>query len=157
MAKVYGKSRGQVLLDSFLYEANEAFVKNYDLKDVEPFTLILIDYKEELEIRELVWDGARKHHRLVDIKTPQLWSSSTLYDQENRANRQLWFKKWLLDHNEAPDYNIAAFHARKHAEDDQVDIIMQRDNGLQTVSVSSIQVKDGNLEFIYTDLLNPVH
>ena len=50
--------------------------------DIEPFTLVLVDWSNELETYELVWDGLIKHFNKLP-QEPKIWSSSTLYTARN--------------------------------------------------------------------------
>ena len=54
----YRHSRGLVVLGIFSFDSAENFYKNYDLHDIEPFTLVLVFNGKLFEFR---WDGERKH------------------------------------------------------------------------------------------------
>ncbi len=46
--KKYRKSRGLILLESFDYITIDSFITSINLEQIEPFTMLLIDYKDEL-------------------------------------------------------------------------------------------------------------
>lgn len=150
----YTKSRGQILLDCFLYKDFSTAIKNIQLKGVEPFTLLLIEYKKELIFRQLVWDEKVTHIKTLPNNIPQIWSSATLYSKQDREVRKKWFSKWIEIHRNSSDLNILNFHTTKHGNTESNDIIMKRENDLQTVSVSQLKVNTLNESFLYHDLLD---
>jgi uncharacterized protein with NRDE domain len=149
---VYAKSRGHVLLDSFKFSTHSEFMSDVDLNNVEPFTLLLIDHENDLEFNQLVWDGEKKHIQKIDHGVARIWSSATLYSDPDRELRKNWFKSWLIENNENEDSNIFNFHSSKHSNVSRVNILMERENGLQTVSISQVRVIKENESFIYHDL-----
>jgi len=150
----YSRSRGLVLLESFSYANVTDFINNVNLNGVEPFTLLLFDTKNTLEITELRWDETKKHVSKIDATQPHIWSSSALYDKSTREQRKKWFQ-FLLDKNEPLNKDLLLkFHLSKHDKDAFNDIVMERANGLQTVSVSQIVMKkDSVATFDYYDLV----
>ncbi len=147
--ETYRMSRGQVLLDSFVYPDAKIFHALIDLEDIEPFTLLLWETQKGLQLHEFRWDGLEKYFSEIDLSRPKLWSSATLYDSESRQQRQQWFEQWLGHHEPS---KIAEFHQAKHGQDDQQDIVMRRENGLQTVSISQIRFENGAFSMQYSDL-----
>lgn len=150
----YSKSRGQVLIDCFRFNSFKDALEHLDLKDIEPFTLLLIDYNNEILFYELKWDGEIKHIQLISNHFPHIWSSATLYTQEDRQLRKNWFDKWLKMHNTSIDLNILNFHTTKHSIIESNDIIMKRKNDLQTISISQISITDKSESFLYYDLID---
>ena len=43
----YRKSRGLIVLDSFLFNSIDSFSKDYDLQNIEPFTMISVGFENE--------------------------------------------------------------------------------------------------------------
>lgn len=149
-ATEYRLSRGQILLDSFIYPNAEIFNAFIDLSNIEPFTLILIENSKRITINEIKWDGKEKHYIKIDTSKPKIWSSATLYDKHIREQREQWLTHWLTQ-NEA--LKIANFHITKHGNDQQNDVVMQREGGLQTLSISQIRCTDDDFVFDYIDLV----
>lgn len=153
----YRKSRGLVLLESF--EAHDA-VDFWDatvLEGVEPFTLLLIRGIETEQLLECRWDGEQKHLREVDAKRTSIWSSATLYDRNARINREQWFAQWIAMHAAQEDRNIIGFHTTKHGNDQTRDVLMEREGGLRTVSVTQV-ARIGHYErMFYQDLVSGQH
>jgi uncharacterized protein with NRDE domain len=79
--KSYRISRGVVVKDLLAAEDFEKTVDNYEFKDIEPFTIILADWKNQINFIELVWDGMEKHLTALE-KQSHLWSSAPLYTGE---------------------------------------------------------------------------
>src|SRR5690625_1856143 len=86
----YRKSRGLVVKDFLIFEDLDSELENYDLKGVEPFRSLVIDWRDELKLTELVWDE-EKLHRLDRNQKPCIWSSSPLYPKDLREKRRTWF------------------------------------------------------------------
>ena len=61
----YRKSRGLIVLEQFEFENFKVFTEKIYLSDIEPFTMISIEWegREEILLTELIWDGQVKHVR----------------------------------------------------------------------------------------------
>jgi uncharacterized protein with NRDE domain len=147
----YSRSRGQVLLESFDYQRITSFCESTNLENVEPFTLVLIDYNQTFELVEFRWDGTQKHQKAIRFAESMIWSSATLYDTSAREMRSTWFQNWLQKPSENTPAHILGFHTSKHGTDEKTDVLMQRTGGLQTVSVSQIVVENDKTTFLYND------
>lgn len=148
----YAKSRGHVLLDSFNFSTHSEFMSDVDLNNVEPFTLLLIDHENDIEFNQLVWDGEKKHIQKIDHDVARIWSSATLYSDTDRELRKAWFRNWIIENNESEDSNIFDFHSSRHSDVSRVNILMKRENDLQTVSISQVRVMKEKETFLYHDL-----
>ncbi len=150
----YVVSRGQVLLDYFNYQNASNFIEKLDCSQVAPFTLLMFEPVNEMTIHQLRWDGEQKFIENIDPNTPKLWASATLYDKTQRESRKMWFEQWIKEKSIIDGDYLRSFHTSKHTDDVQNDIVMQRDNGLQTVSVTQVQYHAGQLDMHYHDLIN---
>ena len=150
----YVVSRGQVLLDYFNYQNASNFIEKLDCSQVAPFTLLMFEHVNELTIHQLRWDGDQKYIENINPHVPKLWASATLYDKTQRESRKMWFEQWIKEKSIIDADYLRAFHTSKHTDDVQNDIVMQRDNGLQTVSVTQVQYHAGQLDMQYHDLIN---
>ncbi|HEX9600000.1 MAG TPA: NRDE family protein, partial [Mariniflexile sp.] len=56
----YLKSRGVMVLDFLTSESILTTAESYDLINIEPFTMVLVDWNTALKFYELVWDGTEK-------------------------------------------------------------------------------------------------
>lgn len=151
---IYSKSRGLVLLDFFERMNISDFITTINLEDVEPFTLLLIDHQNGFEFKELVWDGRVKHVGSNESIAARIWSSSTLYSENDRILRDSWFREWMNKNEQQEDFNILNFHAVKHSDNCENDILMNRNDTLKTVSISQIRVINNEFTFLYQDLLD---
>ena len=137
----YRKSRGRVIVESFAYIGVDAFLGHYDFVQIEPFTLVRIEQtKLKNIIHEIRWDGKQLHHNTKDATQPHIWSSVTLYDSKMRQKRQQWFDAWLHTDQDFTVDNIRDFHLNGGEGDPSVDFRMTRSGGLQTISLTCIQV-----------------
>jgi len=91
----YEKSRGLVVLDSFLDDSFERWLENCNLNNIEPFTLIL--FENESTLFELRWDGIKKHIKQLPTNKVHIWSSTTLYSPSAKEKREKWLESWLLE------------------------------------------------------------
>jgi len=147
----YKKSRGIVLLDFYKYNNVNQFVVNYDFKGIEPFTMVIVDYKSSLKLYELRWDGKQVHLSFKDHKTTHIWSSVTLYSKEVIEEREQWFKDWKGEQKDGynPD-EIKQFHLTGGKGVSESNLLMKRE-GTSTVSVTQVIKNEKMLEMNYTD------
>ncbi|MGX1024324.1 NRDE family protein [Flavobacterium sp. CS20] len=148
----YARSRGQVLKQRFDYQTNRDFVDNLNLKNIEPFTLLLIDHKDKIDFAELVWDGTQKHYKSIDPSKNHIWASATLYSEDQRQSRKKWFQHFLNQHHNITPNDILNFHTGSYTDDKKNDMLMQRNKMLKTISVSQINVFLDKASFVYKDL-----
>lgn len=145
----YKRSRGLVALDFFDYPTPADFYHHYNFEGIEPFTLIIFDNGNLYNIR---WDGTLAHLATLDVASPHIWSSSSLYSDEVKQMRQTWFDTWLQSN---PSYNAADilyFHQNAGTGDVENDLIMSRFDGkLCTVSHTQIIKKSDFIQMYYFD------
>lgn len=147
----YRISRGLVLLDFFQYLSVDRYVAEYNFDGVESFTLI-IKSNTDKQLEELRWDGQHIHRNKLNNQETYIWSSATLYTDEVIQEREQWFSKWLTEHQVYKQEDIINFHRFAGKGDSNNDVIMKRDNGVQTLSISSIIMHQGKLNMSYLDL-----
>jgi len=151
----YTKSRGVVLLESFQYSSPIEFEKKVNLQGVEPFTLLLLDFRNQQlnSFYELIWDGKKKYFSQLPTTENLIWSSATLYSSEVRKKREEIFRKWLMNNLNFEDKNILHFHNQKHGLAKAEDILMKGDGNLMTLSISQLQFNSEEIHFNYLDVL----
>ncbi|NJK93768.1 MAG: NRDE family protein [Bacteroidales bacterium] len=153
----YTRSRGNVLLQLATSPLSvESFFMKDSLTNVEPFTIVTFEQKNATPVfTEFVWDGKEKHFRELDKDAPYIWSSVTLYSEEHRNIRNEWFNQFFQkSNNDISPEDVFGFHSGTHTNDNSINVIMQRDGGLKTVSITQVIPKEGKLLMRYTDLLN---
>ncbi len=151
-------SRGTILVEFAASEENShEFFSGLNLARVEPFTVVSIEYTNSSvqDFTEFVWDGQNKHFRQLNSNSPYIWSSVTLYNEEHRRMRKEWFVKFYKENKATltPE-RILNFHSGKHTKNDAVNVVMQREGGLKTVSITQVTPDDKKLKMQYTDLVN---
>jgi hypothetical protein len=147
----YSKSRGLIAKELLKENSLQPYLENLDLLDVEPFTMVIVDWNNnELNLVEVVWDEHEKHIT-VHKTEPKIWSSSTLYTDEIKELRKSWFQQWLRE-NEFTSEAILKFH---HSEigDKEQSILMKRTH-VETVSITSVKKTENKLEMIYEDIVH---
>ena len=149
----YRKSRGILLLDFFKYRDVRKFIEKYPFVGIEPFTLIIVKNRGGIELHQLIWDGVKLSHRELDSKKETIWSSVTLYGPAVRKKREQWFHDWLQMSDKKDLNGILKFHKTGGAEDPKNGLVMNRDNQVQTVSITSIDCMSSSVNFRYEDLL----
>ncbi len=131
----YRKSRGLILLESFETQDFIQFCTCYDLDKIEPFTMISLENEQLIEFR---WDGSMRHIKFLDIKTPQIWSSCTLYDADMRKQRARWYADFLKYNKIVSEEKLLSFHQTPQYEAPENGILMRRNDGPETVSITQI-------------------
>lgn len=147
----YKHSRGVVVTD-ILSEGNlfEAMEK-YNCDNLEPFTLVGVDWSKELSFYEMVWDGTKKHLRILDTSIPHIWSSSTLYTDSMKQMRKDWFADYKLN-TIIDKKNIINFHKTGGVGNDFYDLLIKRGD-LQTKSITQVSIENESAVMRYEDLV----
>lgn len=142
-------SRGKVLLDVMSITDINLFAEEYDLTSTAPFTLVLID---NTELHELIWDGESVVTRTLDPGTPAFWSSVTLYPEDVRVWRRSLFQQWLAAQEQFTQDAIMQFHRYGSSEDGWNGFVMNRQERVKTLSITSVQKSDHRFTLQHTDL-----
>lgn len=154
----YAQSRGNVLIEVATSPKNtEQYFTEKDLSEVEPFTIVSVEQKENQisHLSEFVWDGAQKHFRVLNPGNPYIWSSVTLYNEEHRNLRRKWFNRFINEKNGSiSTESVLGFHAGKHTADNSINVVMEREGGLKTVSITQVIPENGEFRMDYFDLHN---
>ena len=148
--RYYKISRGVIVKKILSTDNGVAYINNFDFTDIEPFTLILIDYHLQLEAYELVWDGIKKHFKKL-AEEPKIWSSSSLYTEEMKVLRKEWFSDWLAENDVFQQEKIVDFHQNENLGNTEISLKMKR-AFVETVSITSVKKIASNIEMTYLDL-----
>lgn len=144
----YRKSRGVVVMELLSAADIDSALEKYYLKDIEPFTIILVDWRENLRFIEFVWDGNLRHITELPLE-PQIWSSSPLYNEEMRQSRQKWFADLLK--GETSSERLLDFHHSGGEGNKEIDLIMDR-GFVKTQSITQISNFQHYTKMLYKDL-----
>ena len=144
--KLYRKSRGIIVKD--LLKENDIFsaLSEINLDNIEPFTLVIVDWNKKLQLIELVWDG-KKHIKKLKQEN-HIWSSSTLYDEEMKQLRRDWFADWKLNNKKQ---DVLNFHHNAGVGDCTVDVIMKREK-VGTVSITQVAKVNSKVSMDYEEI-----
>ncbi len=144
----YRKSRGIIVLERFNFDSFDSFVEAIDLNQIEPFTLISLiwDKSTKLNLQELIWDGEMKHLSQKNSKEKQIWSSSTLYDEKIRAQRNEIFRT-IAPSTASEALNFHLTSGEELGEENRFK--MSRPNGVKTISTSQIVLNANQLSMKY--------
>jgi len=147
---LYKMSRGVIVKNILSSDNSIDYISDFDFADIEPFTLVLVDWKNDLETYELVWDGETKHFTKLG-QEPKIWSSSTLYTEKMKQLRKDWFADWLLENKDFNQENILEFHQNETLGNVEVSPKMKRKT-VETVSVTSVEKRTSKIDMKYLDL-----
>ncbi|MBD0832434.1 NRDE family protein [Aestuariibaculum sediminum] len=147
----YRLSRGIVALDVLSFEFFKEEIKQYNLNDIEPFTMIIVDWTDGLSFYELVWDGVESHLKSLPLKE-HIWSSTTLYTDVMKKERCKWFDAFVSE-SELTSKSILEFH--KVGGDDSSDygVVMNR-GFVKTTSITQIEKLNHGVVMYYENLQN---
>jgi uncharacterized protein with NRDE domain len=152
--KYYKMSRGVIVKNILSTEDAVGYINEFDFIEIEPFTLILVDYHGKLETYELVWDGAQKHFTKL-AQEAKIWSSSTLYSDDMKEFRKGWFANWLKKNEDFKQNKIIQFHQNENLGNAEISPKMKR-AFTETVSTTSIKKENEKIVITYFDYLKDV-
>ncbi len=145
----YKKSRGLVLLDIIDVENCLQKYKDYDLTNIEPFTIVMF-YNHHLH--ECIWNGIEKFISEKPVEENYIWSSVTLYDEEYRNKKRGLFQQLLQTKDELSADDILQFHHSK--QDLENGFIINRSNQLMTFSVTQTVLTEQTNTIKHHDILD---
>ncbi|MEM1258003.1 MAG: NRDE family protein [Bacteroidota bacterium] len=144
----YSRSRGLLVLDIISTENAIDFAQEIGLANIEPFTLVVF---ENYKLWEFRWDGKQKHLLSLDSTRSHIWSSWTLYDKEAQAKRNQYFKRFIAKNDDISARKILEFHQDNHG-DLENGFIIDRENGLKTLSITQVVLRKGQCQLNHMDL-----
>lgn len=145
----YRLSRGVVVKDLLIASKLITALENYDFENIEPFTVVAVDWQFGLDFIEFVWDGKEKHLKHLDIQS-HLWSSSPLYSSEMKTMREEWFADFQK-RSQITEDGLWEFHHSAGTGDKNVDVIMDR-GFIKTQSITQVIYDGKEGKMIYEDL-----
>ncbi len=145
----YRMSRGIIVTDLLTSKDAVSKIETYNFNDIEPFTIIMVEWKKKLRLFELVWDGMGSHFKEMPL-APHIWSSSLLYTQEVKRKREQWFSKFLFENLNPSEAKLLDFHKTAGEGNIETDIIMDR-GFVKTKSITQI-IKTDTTVMRYEDL-----
>ena len=157
----YVKSRGIIVKDLLKETDIDSALSEINLNNIEPFTLVIVDWNKALQLMEFVWDGTKKHLKHLPQKM-HIWSSSTLYDEQMKKMRETWFMEWqnsfcpkhMNDDMIFDNYlhRILNFHKNAGVGNPKIDVFMQREK-VGTVSITQVSKKGDSVRMGYLPII----
>lgn len=145
---IYRQSRGLIFLSITKQDDLLHGFSSENLDGIEPFTLIV---KTAKGLFECNWDGKNKHLQEKDRFHAHIWSSCTLYNQEQRLKREAFFSNWLINNSTPSATQIIEMHQSRPFPNNAENFMMQRSDGISTVSITCIKVDSEQSEIMYID------
>ena len=150
----YRHSRGLIVLDYFKFPDVLSFSREYNLENIEPFTLIIICNRK---LTEFKWDGINTYLLNHEFTNPKIWSSVTLYDSKIIKLREDWFDEWIEKNRSVIPQNPINFHLKAGDGRKETDVLMERKAfSLKTVSITSVRVNNNKTRMEYLDLIHNI-
>ncbi len=147
----YRRSRGLMALDYFFFQDPESFFKHYTFSGMEPFTFLIF---ENGAIWDARFDGLNLFTKKRPSEIPLIWSSVTLYDKSVRELRRNWFADWLSENKEVNRDMLLEFHLKGGQGNPQIDYVMNRNNIVKTVSITSVEQRNDGVSMCFQNLEN---
>ena len=147
----YRKSRGLIVLELVGSENPFKAWELIDLNGIEPFTIILFSEKK---LHQLQWNELNKSTVALDITKHYIWSSSTLYEKEVRAERAKWFEDFMNSEKNITKDKLLDFHQFTEKENRNFGLQINRNDHLKTISITQCNIANSDFIFNYIDLLN---
>ena len=145
----YRMSRGVVVNDLLASNDVVSKIEFYNLDNVEPFTLVIVDWNNNLRFFELVWDGKQKHFSALPLM-PKIWSSSTLYSETMKNERLQWFNDFKVE-NELDSETLLNFHKTAGYGNEDYGVVMDR-HYVKTTSITQVKKTKNNIEMCFINL-----
>lgn len=146
---VYVKSRGIILREMIAAQDAQQYFENRCLQGIEPFSVILFENKG---LFRLTWDGVEKHAIKLLKEAAYIFSSSTLYSDTIQEMRRKWFASYLQMQPQVNSRSVMEFHSEYKREDRENGLIIEREAGCCTLSISQAVIQDNKLLMKHHDV-----
>lgn len=147
----YRKSRGVIANDFMVSDDIVETIKAYNLEDIEPFTIVISDWNFGLKFYELVWDGKNKHFTELPLET-KIWSSSTLYSDLMKKERQQWFDEFKSEFELDAD-TLLKFHKTAGNNNTEYGVVMDR-VFVKTTSITQVEKQNDMVSMRFENMEN---
>lgn len=148
--KNYRMSRGVIVTDLLTRQDAATAIYGYDFINIEPFTIVMVDWSDELRLFELIWDGSDTHFNENPLES-HIWSSSLLYPSEVKRKREAWFSSFLLNSMNPDEEELLNFHKTAGDGNPETNLVMDR-GFVKTKSISQFSKNDNDSSIRYEDL-----
>lgn len=150
-AASYRHSRG-LIIPEIMQASNPALAfRQFNLLNLEPFTLIMAGF----QLTEWRWDGALLHSKELPADQSFCWSSATLYDGVQQKLRETWFRQAMGNGQISSADTLLKWQSTGGYGPKNTDIVLDREDGIRTISTTVVSVFKNTLEMAYQDYLRP--
>jgi len=146
----YRKSRGLIVLEMISSSSPKDFWQEIDLRNIEPFTLVLFQNNELFQLR---WNGTEKENIQLNADKNHVWSSATLYPTAIRENRSNWFYSFLESNSEISETEMLHFHRYTEEENQENGLVIDRNGELKTLSITQSVIDKNKVSILHYDLI----
>ena len=146
----FPRSRGLVVKELLRTNSLQKTIQDLNLEGVAPFTLLVVDWESDLTLTELVWCKENKHVTPLDVESPHIWSSSTLYTEEMKIERKDWLDSCLKEFKVITQKEILDFHQNEQLGCVETALKMKRSR-VETISTTSVLKEGEELSMHYHD------
>jgi len=140
----YRESRGIILMNLFQEENFKSAFLSYNIENIEPFQVIYLDTNQAFQC---VWDGNQKHLFAIDLSTPQVFFSPTLYTKEQQEEKRNHFFKTFTDISLFKAPRLFEFHSEQN-ENSNLDFFMNREQQT-TKSISQVELHSKQSRYVH--------
>ncbi len=145
----YKRSRGQIVTELLSVNHPIKLWNEIELENIEPFTLIVWSVST---LMQMVWDGEKKYQIQVDATKAQIWSSSTLYNENDKLDRQKKYDEWIESSNDKNGSSILEFFINSDGKNESV--FIRNSQEIKTQSYTCIEItKDLHNTIAYHDFI----
>lgn len=141
----YRESRGIILLNLFHEEDFKTAFLFYNLENIEPFQVVLVDKATAFQC---IWNGVQKHVFQIDLSKPHVFFSPTLYSSEQQNFKRDFFLSVFEEIDSIKPSDLFNFHTSTTKENPEFDFYMNRE--FQTTkSVTQIEIEDTQSNYLH--------
>lgn len=141
----YRVSRGIILMNLFQEENFKSAFLFYDLENIEPFQIIYLDTAHAFQF---VWDGNQKHLNAIDLSTPKVFFSPTLYTKEQQEEKRNHFFKILSDKDIIDSAMLLDIHSNQNVNSMDLNFFMSREHQT-TKSISQVELNSTQSNYVH--------
>jgi len=141
----YRESRGIILLNLFQEENFKSAFLFYNLENIEPFQVIYLDTDQAFQC---VWDGNQKHLFAIDLSTPQVFFSPTLYTKEQQEEKRNHFFKTLAEIDSIDSAQLLEIHSNQNISSLDLNFFMSREHQT-TKSISQVELNSTQTKYVH--------
>jgi len=144
-APPYRESRGIILMNLFQEDNFKSAFLFYNLENIEPFQIIYLDTEIAFQC---VWDGNQKHLFAIDLSTPQVFFSPTLYTREQQEEKRNHFFKTLAEIGSINSNELLEIHSNQNIHSSELNFFMSREHQT-TKSISQVELDSTQSYYVH--------